>query len=108
MPWGVASGVRGPGTSLPGMTKRAHVWISGAVQGVNFRYYTAERARRRGVSGWIRNLPDGRVEAVFEGDEESVRSLIDWCRTGPRLAEVADVEVAWEEPEGLDGFGPGY
>ena len=85
--------------------KRAHVWVSGYVQGVNFRWRTTERARSRGVSGWVRNLPDGRVEAVFEGDEDAVRSMIEFCREGPRLADVNDVEVRWEEPEGIEGFG---
>lgn len=83
---------------------RAHVFVSGMVQGVNFRWYTLERARQRGVAGWVRNLPDGRVEAVFEGEEEGVRSMVDWCGRGPRSAHVSDVEVQWEDPEGLTDF----
>ena len=86
------------------MRKRAHVFVSGLVQGVNFRWYTTERARQRGLGGWVRNIPDGRVEAVFEGAEADVRSLVEWCRHGPRLARVAGVEVVWEEPEGLHEF----
>jgi acylphosphatase len=84
---------------------RAHVYVSGEVQGVNFRWYTADRARQRGVSGWVRNRGDGRVEAVFEGAHDAVRSMVDWCRTGPRHAEVSGVEERWGEPaEGLSGF----
>jgi acylphosphatase len=86
------------------MAARAHVYVSGYVQGVNFRWYTTERARQRGLGGWVRNTPDGRVEAVFEGAEEDVRSMVEWCREGPRHADVSDVEVLWEEPEGLNSF----
>jgi acylphosphatase len=86
------------------MAKRAHVWISGLVQGVNFRWYTVEQARQRDVGGWVRNLGDGRVEAVFEGDRADVESMIEWIRTGPRHARVSAVEVEWEEPEGLFEF----
>lgn len=84
---------------------RAHVWVSGRVQGVFFRYETASRARARGMDGWVRNLPDGRVEAVFEGEEEAVRSVVEWCREGPRGAWVEGVEVEWDSPTGdLVGF----
>lgn len=86
------------------MRKRAHIFVSGFVQGVNFRWYTTEHARRRELGGWVRNLPDGRVEAVFEGASQSVESMIEWCRVGPRSAQVSDVEVVWEEPEGLFSF----
>ncbi len=86
------------------MRVRAHVFLSGLVQGVNFRWYTTEHARRRELGGWVRNTPDGRVEAVFEGAEEAVEAMIDWCRVGPRSAQVNDVEVAWEEPEDLYEF----
>ena len=89
---------------MPGETVRARVHVSGLVQGVNFRWYTIQQARQRGVAGWVRNLPDGRVETVFEGARDAVDALIDWCRRGPRMAQVADVEVAWEEPEGLAEF----
>lgn len=74
------------------------------VQGVFFRYEARERARTRGLAGWVRNLLDGRVEAVLEGPDEAVESMVDWCRRGPRGAEVTDVEVIAEEPEGLEGF----
>ena len=83
---------------------RAHVHIEGSVQGVNFRWYTADRARQRGVTGWVRNRADGSVEAVFEGEREAVAGLVDWCRRGPRHARVTKVDVTWEEPEGLTGF----
>ena len=78
------------------MKVRAHVLISGRVQGVFFRARTMERALRAGLTGWVCNLPDGRVEAVFEGEEEAVKALIDFCRQGPRGAVVTDVDVKWE------------
>ena len=78
--------------------------VSGDVQGVNFRWYTVQHARQRGVGGWVRNLPDGRVEAVFEGRPADVRALVDWCREGPPAARVSGVEVSWEDPEGLAEF----
>ena len=74
------------------------------VQGVFFRYETRERASSRGLAGWIRNLPDGRVEAVFEGPEEGVEAMVEWCRRGPLGAQVTDVESITEVPEGLHGF----
>ncbi len=80
--------------------KRAHVWISGHVQGVFFRAHTAERARQLGVAGFVRNLPDGRVEAVFEGDAPAVEKVVAWCHQGPPRARVESVEVQWEEPRG--------
>lgn len=83
---------------------RKHVWVSGRVQGVFFRAATAETARAHGVGGWVRNLPDGRVEAVFEGPADSVDALVAWCRRGPEHAVVDDVEVAEEAPEHVRGF----
>ncbi len=84
---------------------RAHVLVDGIVQGVSFRYYTMQEAKRRGVRGWVRNLWDGRVEAVFEGEESSIQSLIDWCRHGPPSAKVDDVQVEWGTPTGeFEGF----
>ncbi len=79
---------------------RVHIFISGRVQGVNFRYYTQQQAQSRGLKGWVRNLPDGRVEAVFEGDEARVESMVDWCHQGPRMASVDKVEANWENPTG--------
>jgi acylphosphatase len=87
---------------------RAHVWISGRVQGVFFRAETVARARQRSVSGLARNLSDGRVEAVFEGAKDAVDSLIRWCHEGPRLAEVEQVSVVWEHPTGEQGFSAGW
>ncbi len=75
---------------------RAHVYVSGRVQGVFFRSETQDEAVRHDVTGWVRNLPDGRVEAVFEGEKENVDKLIEFCRRGPPGARVAKVEVSWE------------
>lgn len=79
---------------------RAHVYVSGRVQGVFFRYETKSLADRLGVKGWVRNLPDGRVEAVFEGKEEMVGKMIDFCKRGPPGARVTDVRVEWEDYKG--------
>lgn len=79
---------------------RAHVLVKGLVQGVFYRANTQRRAERLGVDGWVRNLPDGRVEAVFEGEEEAVRELIEWCKVGPPGAVVESVTVEWERPRG--------
>lgn len=86
------------------MIARAHVWVSGRVQGVFFRQATSEQATQRGVNGWVRNNPDGRVEAVFEGEEAAVEDMVRWCHEGTTWAQVDDVRVEREEPEGLDGF----
>jgi acylphosphatase len=80
------------------------VRVAGFVQGVFFRTETRERARSRSVAGWVRNEPDGSVEAVFEGDRDAVESLVRWCRQGPRGARVEDVRVEWEDPGGDEGF----
>ncbi len=85
-------------------TERVHVYISGKVQGVSFRDATHDEAESLGLSGWVRNLQDGRVEAVFEGDTDSVRQMIDWCESGPSSADVEDVSVENEQSEGLSGF----
>ncbi len=84
--------------------KRAHVWISGKVQGVWYRANTREQAQQRGLAGWVRNLSDGRVEAVFEGPEATVEEMIHWCHTGSPMARVENVEVEWEEPQDVEGF----
>ncbi len=83
---------------------RYRVLISGQVQGVNFRAACQRMAWQRGVTGWVRNLDDGRVEAVFEGPAADVQHLLDWVRRGPRLAVVTDVAVRAERPEGLGSF----
>ena len=77
---------------------RAHVSITGRVQGVCFRMYTHERARELRLTGWVRNRYDGRVEAVFEGEATDVKSMVDWCHIGPPASRVTDVHVEWEEP----------
>ena len=79
---------------------RRRVLISGMVQGVNFRYYTKTAARNGGVFGWVRNLPDGRVEAVFEGDQEKVEALISWCHKGSPHGRVDEVKVLVEPHKG--------
>ena len=79
------------------MKARAHVVVSGRVQGVFFRSETQDEANRRSVSGWVRNLPDERVEAVFEGEKEDVYRLIEFCRRGPPGARVSRVDVQWED-----------
>ena len=85
--------------------ERAHVYISGQVQGVFFRDSARERAEQLGLAGWVRNLPDGRVEAIFEGPSEKVREMVRWCEEGPSHAEVEDVEAEIEASEGdLEGF----
>lgn len=82
-----------------------HLFISGHVQGVFFRQSTQQQARRLGVSGWVRNLPDGRVEAKVWGDLEAVNALVRWCHTGPANAFVTDVTIAETEPDaGGRGF----
>ncbi|MCU0541788.1 MAG: acylphosphatase [Oscillatoriaceae cyanobacterium Prado104] len=79
---------------------RVRVFVSGLVQGVGYRYSTVDRAKYLGLTGWVRNLPDGRVEAVFEGDRKVVESAIDWCRRGPSGAKVSDVVWEYEAPQG--------
>jgi acylphosphatase len=83
---------------------RYRVLISGLVQGVSFRLACQRMARQRGVTGWVRNLDDGRVEAVFEGQPSDVQYLVDWARRGPRPAVVSGVTVHAEPPEGLGTF----
>jgi acylphosphatase len=80
------------------------VVVHGRVQGVFFRDTTRRRALHRGLAGWVRNCPDGTVEAVFEGSRPDVESLVDFCRKGPRGAEVERLERFDEAPEGLSGF----
>jgi acylphosphatase len=82
--------------------RRVRVW--GSVQGVFFRATCAREATLRGVAGWVRNLPDGSVEAVFEGELPAVEAMTGWCRRGPAGAHVDGVESSDEPPEGLDGF----
>jgi acylphosphatase len=86
------------------MGKRVRVVVSGRVQGVFYRATCAARARGLGLGGFVRNLPDGRVEAAFEGPDEDVDSMIAWCRRGPDLSRVDGIDVTPEEPRGDVGF----
>ena len=83
---------------------RYRVLITGRVQGVFFRGSCQRMAEEHGVNGWVRNLADGSVEAVFEGSDENVRQLVEWSHRGPRSAVVENVRVEPEQPEGLSGF----
>ena len=78
---------------------QAHVYISGRVQGVNYRYYTRQRAIELNIYGWVRNMIDGRVEAILQGDESQIMKMLKWCEKGPPSARVVDVEVDWEPPD---------
>lgn len=92
-------------TSPDTLNVRAHLFVSGRVQGVNFRYYTQHTARSLGLVGWVRNLWDGRVEVVCEGPEDAVQQLVNWCHDGPPLARVDDVEVTYSAATGeFSGF----
>jgi acylphosphatase len=86
------------------VTIRVRVFVTGRVQGVFFRGTCAAEARRLGVVGWVRNVPEARVEAVFEGPEAAVEAMVAWCRHGPNLARVDGVDVSTEEPVGERGF----
>jgi acylphosphatase len=72
------------------------VFVSGRVQRVFFRYETRREAKKNGVTGWVRNMPDGRLEATFEGEESDVKALVDFCRKGPPAAKVTNVDIRWE------------
>ena len=79
------------------MNVRAHAYISGNVQGVFFRYETKKQAEIYGVNGWAKNLPDGKVECIFEGEKENVEKIIEFCEQGPTAANVTSIDVEWEE-----------
>jgi acylphosphatase len=85
------------------MAVRAHLTISGRVQGVWYRGSMQEEAHRLGIAGWVRNRPDGTVEAEIEGEPETIEELVAWARRGPRGARVTDVDVQWLEPRGERG-----
>ncbi|MEL7086199.1 MAG: acylphosphatase [Cyanobacteria bacterium P01_G01_bin.4] len=83
---------------------QAHVFVSGTVQGVAYRAYTRQQAMELGVAGWVRNLRDSRVEAVFEGPSVVVEQMVQWCHSGSPSAVVTHVETTYGSPEGLQGF----
>jgi len=82
------------------MKVRAHVFIRGRVQGVFFRSETENEAKKHDVKGWVCNLPDGKVEAVFEGEEKNVKELVEFCKRGPPGARITNVEIIWENYTG--------
>jgi acylphosphatase len=85
--------------------QRAHVRVSGQVQGVFFRDSTRQKAEELGLAGWVRNMPDGQVEALFEGPTEKVREMVTWCEEGPQRASVENVDTNFENAGGdLEGF----
>lgn len=84
--------------------ERAHIIFKGHVQGIYFRAFVKENAEKLGINGWVRNLPDGSVEAAFEGDIELIKRLIEICKSQHPLANVTDVRIEWESPEGIKGF----
>ncbi len=84
--------------------RRCYVIVTGRVQGVGMRMACAAQAERAGVAGWVRNLSDGRVEAVLEGEETAVDEVLRWLHNGPPAARVEDVSVRTEEPQGEQGF----
>jgi acylphosphatase len=83
--------------SSAGEKIRAHVFVSGKVQGVFFRESTKHRAEKLGVSGWVKNLKDGRVEAVFDGEKGNVEKMVNWARKGPIWAKIEALDVVWED-----------
>jgi len=82
------------------MNARAHAYVQGRVQGVSFRGYTLRKAAQLGLKGWVRNLYDGRVEVLAEGEKSNVEAMIDWLKIGPSLARVENVDVRWEDYKG--------
>jgi acylphosphatase len=88
--------------------KAVQARVTGRVQGVSFRWYTQEQARRLGVVGWVRNEPDGSVLVHAEGEDEAVDALVDWCRSGPSTARVAHVALREDAVSGATSFEVGY
>lgn len=76
---------------------QAHIIISGTVQGVGYRYFVRSNARKLGLTGWVRNTTNGKVEAIFQGSQDQIEEILGLARTGPMLAEVKDIEVKWED-----------
>jgi len=89
--------------------RRVHLWVRGYVQGVGYRANARQQGTLLGLTGWVKNLPDGQVEIVAEGDEVALQRLIAWCKRGPEMAEVESVDVRWEPPSGeFKRFGIGW
>jgi acylphosphatase len=87
------------------MKSRIHIFVFGMVQGVFFRANTADTARHLGITGWVRNVPDGTVEVVAEGEKEALERLLEWCKKGPSAAEVSKLDFEWLESTGeFSGF----
>lgn len=90
---------------MAGEIVRAHIFIEGRVQGVFYRAWTRDEAEKLGFTGWVKNLVDGRVEAVFEGPKEKVKEMVKKCREGSRVAKVEHLDVIWEDATGeFEGF----
>ncbi|MCP4265370.1 MAG: acylphosphatase [Candidatus Brocadiaceae bacterium] len=86
-------------------TARLHIFVEGIVQGVFFRASTIEESSKLGLTGWVKNCPDGRVEAVFEGDTDKIEQIVEWCKKGPPGAVVRNLETVWEQATGeFDSF----
>jgi acylphosphatase len=81
------------------MPERLHVLVQGRVQGVGFRYATREAARKASLTGWVKNLPDGRVEAEFDGPRPDLEAILNWCHQGPAFARVDDVRATWSDSD---------
>ena len=90
--------------SIAQTVARCHLWVRGRVQGVGFRVFALQHAQRWGLAGWARNLPDGRVEIVAEGDIQALEQFVASVRPGPTGARVEDVRVEWEAPTTMHGF----
>lgn len=90
--------------TLGGEIVRAHVTIAGKVQMVGYRYSTQQQAQRLDINGWVRNLPDGRVEAIFQGKKDKVDQILQWCHHGSAAAVVETVSVEWEPVTEMEGF----
>jgi acylphosphatase len=80
--------------------KRFHIYVSGLVQGVSYRANTLHQAKSLNISGWVKNLPDHRVEIMAEGDSEQLQHLVEWCKQGPRFAQVSDIEIKEQSATG--------
>ena len=81
-----------------------HLFVQGRVQGVFYRASAQKKAEALGLTGWVKNCDDGSVEILAEGDKEKLKELIEWCRRGPTLASVSNIDLSWLEPEGLSAF----